>query len=344
MLKRWLSFVLLIFAALAGLDAVRDAACGGDLQERLFREGPPAWDALQQFSRHLDGAIKVTQAPTVTTKNPDFPVPRRSAARWIFRFDGDWALQQLDREDPSANDTGSDSPSLPASRAVGINSRYGFSIERRTPDSPWVVTSVVTTKYEGLRDQIYEGVLEYAEAPWVIFAKPLGTLIHEAGFRLESCEPVVQDGRELCKVTFDYSPGADSKEPTEMRGGWLVVDPVLSWAIREFNVKMRWGEVSGSHVYSDTDVTIPMLQEIHQRRTGKGGYTDWNVVFEKLEHRDSIPEAEFGLAQYGLPEPYGPLASGKSMRGPILILAGLLAIVVAGLLYYRVRNARAAQT
>ena len=312
-------------------------------KERLFKEGPPAWQAWEQFAEHLEGTVRVTEFGTVTnpaeTRRPKPP----ETVDWLFKFNGDWALQEAHRIETSEQGP-PDSPP-PARGAIAITSKYGFSVKRQTDDTPWVIRNVATRNYENLREFFHDGILEYVQAPWVLRGKPLGTLIHEPEFKLTACEGATHDGSELCKVSFEYTPTPDKAKLTAMRGGWFLLDPEQHWAIVEYEIKPApkiWTAILGSNVYGDVSKGFPLLRETRHRIVGTDGHWDENAVFTKLAYRESIPEAEFGLAQYGLPEPYGPLDSGKSMRGPILILAGLLAIAVAGLLYYRVRNARAA--
>ena len=324
-------------------------------KERLFKEGPPAWEAWRQFNKHLEGVVRVTEFGTATVVNPTYgPVKPPETTDWLFKFNGDWALQEKGRVIETTEHGSPENP-RPAGVAIAISSKYGFSVKRQTDDSPWLIGGVVTRNYKNLRAEFDEGVLEYVEAPWVFLGYPLPTLIDAPGFKLRGCEAAPRDGRELCKISFDYTPTPERpKWIGTMRGAWLLLDPDQHWAIQaweipEYVFTTRKGKkisetVSGSNVYGKVSHGFPLLREARHRTTGTEGYTDENAVFTRLAYRDSIPEAEFGLAQYGLPEPYGPLASGKSMRGPISILAGLVAIVVAGLLFYRVRNARASQT
>jgi hypothetical protein len=325
-----------------------------DWKERLYKEGPPAWEAWRQFNKHLDGVARVTEAGTVT--NPSFTLPPkpRETVEWRFKFNGDWALQEQHVIETS--DHGSSEDPRPARGAIAISSKYGFSVKQQTDDSPWIIRGVATRGYENLRAEFDEGVNYLLEAPWVFYYGyfPLPELLQQRGFKLRNCETVPRDGREHCKITFDYSPNSDKPEWTaSMKDAWVVLDPESHWAIQEWEIseyvlnaqrgvpKKISMSVSGTNIYGDVSNGFPMLRETRQREASADGYVDSNVVFKELAYRDSIPEAEFGLTQYGLPEPFGPLASGKSARAPILIFAGLLALVVAGLLYYRVRNARA---
>ena len=321
--------------------------------DRFLREGPAGWEEWRQFNRHLEGVVRVTEAGTVT--NPSFKLPPkpRETIEWRFKFNGDWALQE--QRVIETTDHGTPEIPRPARGAIAISSKYGFSVKQETEGSAWLIRGVVTKNYENLRESIEEGAQIYIEAPWVFFYGyfPLPTLIRERGFKLNKCEPVLVDGHEHCKVFFEYAPTKEKPEwKVSMRGAWLLLAPDNHWAIKAWEIpeyafatskgKQIREIVKGENAYGDVSHGFGLLRETQQRAGGADGYVDTNVVFTKLAYRDSIPEAEFGLAQYGLPEPYGPLASGKSMRGPILILAGLVAIVVAGLLYYRVRNARAA--
>ena len=337
-------FVLIIAAAMA-LQLCCSSASGDHSQweDRLFKEGPAAWEAWEQFSKHLEGVVRVTDLGKATVANPKYPAKPPEIIEWLFKFNGDWALQEARRIETSEHGP-PDSP-LPTTRgAVAITSKYGFSIKRQTDDTPWVIRNVATRNYENLREFFDEGALVYVHAPWELLGKPLGTLIHEPEFKLRACEGVTRDGRELCKVSFDYPLPPEKAKLFPIRGGWVVLDPEQHWAIQEYELQstQKWvTAVLGSNVYGEVSKGFPLLQEKRRRITEAKGYLEEVAVFTKLAYRDSIPEAEFGLAQYGLPEPFGPLASGKSARAPILILAGLLVIVVAGLLYYRVRSARA---
>ncbi|MDE2507177.1 MAG: hypothetical protein KGM43_08210 [Planctomycetota bacterium] len=168
-----------------------------------------------------------------------------------------------------------------------------------------------------------------------------------SGVKIDGCDDI------LIVASYDrfqyYSIPAEWKIPKPSRSikspTWLVVSPDLGWAVREIgmgeskNASTMWMELSYEGLHGE----LPILRRsvMHELQVRRRTVLDIDQL-----HFGPIPEREFTLAAYGLPDLDKP--AGTSSRwslGFIWFGAALATLCVAlGLKWYsnRLRNVRRA--
>jgi hypothetical protein len=198
----------------------------------------------------------------------------------------------------------------------GENSQYVFELFRRAETKPWVIVKV--EKFEQPRDAVHHRV---GVESLVLFTPggPIGLpdVLQSKEFKPIdiSQERPGSKPEELVRVTFRYSPDNKKVYP---RDGVVAValDPLGDWVLRRAEVEIEshgkkrkgiWKSVLRRDYKPGPD-GHPLLSGGELRNTFQenGQVIDENryLVEMDLKQRKSIPESEFTLSAYGLPEPY----------------------------------------
>jgi hypothetical protein len=229
----------------------------------------------------------------------------------------------------------------------GENSEYVFVLVRNNETKPWVIQEV-NKKIKKSRD-IWDGFKRNAPGLLLYAPGPVGMpeLVQSSGFK--PVEVIREPGTEedLVRLTFTYSP--KDPEAERLRGGVVVLDPSREWTIRRGEVelahdaptKSMWKyAIQYEHKEGVNHHAIPVKSDI------KG--TVWEneqITFETetkcvgdLHEREIIPEQEFTLSAYGLPEP--TWAQRKPTRWYLWLgLVGILCVILgAAMAWYRKRQ------
>jgi hypothetical protein len=218
----------------------------------------------------------------------------------------------------------------------GENSQYKFRLYRRNETRPWVILDV--TKF----DEPPENADKLKkEAVGLLFFEPyvgLPELYQSAGFELIDVSPEEGDNSDgLVRVTFRYAP----KDPTKdwQRSGVVVLDPSRDWVIRrtELEEKRQVGNIKVTGKYTGRiDYKENGDQHVIKAETRKKIWNNGTVVNEitmlgesELRPRKSIPESEFTLSAFGLPEPHWARPKSKPWYLWFAI-AGLVCLSLGG--------------
>jgi hypothetical protein len=141
----------------------------------------------------------------------------------------------------------------------------------------------------------------------------LPELYQSAGFQLIDVSPEGGDKSEaLVRVTFRYTP----KDPSNdwQRSGVVVLDPSRDWVIRrtELEEEQQVGKVkvtgkyTGRIDYKESGEQHVIKSETRHRIWNNGALVNEITLLSEIERRPrkSIPESEFTLSAFGLPEPH----------------------------------------
>jgi hypothetical protein len=274
---------LLLTGLLAGLVSYCpvNAQERSTLQKRFLAEAPQGWQHYLEFCRTLQG-------------NSDGERRDNGKLTQRMHFQGkQCAGNRLDQVEIFQSDSYSGSVS-------GNNTRYHFELARKNPDKPWVVVGIK---------------LQEEKAPPIPFAglsldKPgrfLPDLITSSEFELLSVTPERQGNEELVRVTFAYA-----KEKDPLRGGWFLLDPQHDWVIRkgqcDLVVEPRTTILyTIHHEYKQGSQLHPIITKAAYRSTAR---EEQRLVYEyeittnfSFFEQDSVPEREFTLSAFDLPEP-----------------------------------------
>jgi hypothetical protein len=283
-----------IFVWLAGAGSA-SAQDHSPLEKRLFAEGPQAWEAEENFWLTLEGTASGVRRIQSQGKETDNARLRMS---WK-QCNGNMLNQSETFQSGSWNGS-----------INGENSEYTFVLGRSSEERPWVIKEVNKKTVKSL--DAWNG--RKTLVPDLIFAPVTHTLpqvFRSRGFKCVNVAPEPTTGEELVRLTFTFSPEGKNR----LTGGWLVLDPSHYWVIRRGEVDADLGDKKKGtakwtvqHDYKEGSNHHPIIT----RKVLKGkGWEDGRLIFESdfsidaydLHERATIPESEFRLSAYGLPEP-----------------------------------------
>jgi hypothetical protein len=175
-------------------------------------------------------------------------------------------------------------------------------------------------------------------------------VVGDADFSLQSAAPLTLDGEELVRIEFTARPKEWSTKARPkgtgwlpLRKGWIVFDPERYWVIRECHVELQnspqggsTGSMHGKFEYKEGRKGFPIVKRTVRKWDGGYQYTQ---EFD-LTERDDVPESDFTLSAYGLPEP--PEVQQPRARSWLYLWVGLAGMICLALgVGFRWRSKRA---
>lgn len=188
------------------------------------------------------------------------------------------------------------------------NSRYAFRIERSSGTTQYGLTFL---EQLGANVQAEEGIEEMEKesralplCTWYMVGHTLSHFVESPFFSIKGVSTVSLDGQELVRVDFEHLVDDPARKRSEwLSGAYLVCDPERSWALREYCATLSSGSVY--HVKIDFGESVdgfPIPAKITRVISKENVSTRQTVgTFEVVS--DNVPEEEFYLSHYGLPEP-----------------------------------------
>ncbi len=155
--------------------------------------------------------------------------------------------------------------------------------------------------------------------------------------------------KEFVYVSFSKTP---QKKGNRLRRGWYLLDPAYYWIVRKGELTFDLGSdgivtQSFEHEYKSGRDGFPMVNRtslfVKNLRENRDVPTYEHVAVAELQERENVPEGEFTLAAYDLPEPFG--LTPKPTRWYLWAgVAAIVCLVGAGVLRYLQRRAAVPQT
>jgi len=195
------------------------------------------------------------------------------------------------------------------------NHAYVFSIQRalnsqrnalqfveRMGADPFVDAQIV---------EIESTVRGAAFAGYYLWSMALLDLIQNEAFRMTRVSGVESATGPLVRVEFEYPRTKANNEPDmTFSDGYLVVDPSREWALQEYGAAV-YAHISNSRSvvrvtleYGDSVDGVPIATKLERTTTfpDDPGTTMEGLMTVAVVSKD-VPEEEFYLSHYGLPEP-----------------------------------------
>lgn len=292
--------ILLLILKLAGglWLGIADSAAAQErtsLAQRFFTEAPPAWTAQQEFYLTLDSSV--------------------TGKRRELGTDGKWTITHFKSYVKNRNGNMFDRWDTFESGAWkgllrGDNSDYRFVLARNSDTKPWVIQSVTktdqpSTKTWQLRKEF---CVDLILGPRIY---PLPRLVALKGFKCVSVNPETTKGEELMRVTFTHTPEGVNR----VKQGWVVLDPSRYWVIRKCKIETDLGEKKeGKAIWTHeleyregTNKHPILVKSVCKGKIWQKGQLIADPEFHAsydCQERPFIPDSEFTLSHYGLPEPH----------------------------------------
>lgn len=310
------------------------------LMKRIKTEMPQKCSEYINFVKYMQGGMveKIVDGKTKTVRQEE---------RWEWKNSGDLALLKWQRTLPRTG-----------SYVLGKNSHYSFRIEKGSNRPSWVLTTWAPNDAPPSPENaefttLPQNTADWLSAAYAMFDKFLPQFLANPALRIK--EAIYVNGKEdgLIRIDFEHDVQEDKAlhpfgQPLD---GWMILDANHYWYVREYNLlldgqaekgrmTMRW---IANYECEIGPNGIPIPRKLSSRSmpptAPEGEWWTEKIREYTLTVHNGLPESEFTLPAFGLPEPYGATANkGK----PLWWLWSALAAILFGLmaLYFYKRKDR----
>ena len=196
-------------------------------------------------------------------------------------------------------------PATGAKTVFCFNGSYGFKLSRNPADrSLWVEKYDDTPAREWLRESVAV-CQRRIEAALAVPGDFLPTVIENGSYRILKAASIRYRDRDMVRIDFSRPPEhaqtGDSRVMVDV-GGWAILDPSADWIVYEAHQTRQWGESRLTNEFQFIG-GVPFPRKILDEDVDKDGkvFQSTELIFD-APHRCEAPEADFRLANYGLPE------------------------------------------
>lgn len=216
--------------------------------------------------------------------------------------------------------------------AVGINSRYGFQLRRKSKTAPWVLVDLVQG-VETFGQRSFKEHYGPTSSLVHILNQPLAQFVAMPDFKLLSLR---SDTGGLIELKFETRHKPDETS-NPAQSGKILLDPNRYWTVKSYEVDFESSRDRGKITFQASEIAqidgIPIPKSTLSRThvefsDGSKNDQTHQIEFDLSKSHSSDDESEFTLSAFGLPEPYG---IRWKRRIPIYQWLLLAAGVVAGL-------------
>ncbi len=283
-------------------------------RDRVLNEYPAALDRLEKYftQLHAKGTAEEVQ---VDQDKSELKV----VFHYQFDIDGTSRRRVRTREfDTKTNRS--------YEFVTSVSPRYSFRLLRKEKGDAFRVTALGSGGDAEVLDDMYYDFNQYPLAPYCVFGTPIAKFMAEPSFVLGKVSEVVQGDHKYLKLEYRTHP----KKEYPAVPGWLVVSPDQGWVLVEDVAFLGLHENirRESHIeYGKTVDGIPLPRVVSYDHP----YYHRRMVFDRFEH-GPVPEREFTLSAFGLPELDKPESSdhkGNPALWFFLISVAFLSVAAA---------------
>lgn len=313
-------------------------------EHKIFDESVmKKWKAYEDFSHKLQGSARQK-----STQNG-----KRLESTLRFRQNSQCALCGQSSQDPSTMIYQLCNPRYQAGIKLSKTDPSNAVLTKYEayPSDPDIPTLVDFVLAEVSRHFAYDNTTRL----WQVVSKP--------SFRVTKVAKEIQSGRELVRVDHIYDYENHNPKQANHRArihGSLWLDPSRCWCIRRFTssteTTLRDKRIAGAELDVECETTdhpsgFPILKRMKRHakifyRQNKGTIETTTETDYDLEVNGSVPDSEFTLSAFGLPEPPGM----EPVKKPIpwylwfLLAAGICGAISLAFRHLARRNRVAAAT
>jgi len=289
------------------------------------------WKAYEIISRNLQGAARGT-GTLVSGKPRHF--------LYSYKQNKDCAL--LSKWE-------SESPNSSFEIILFANSHYAANIKRnRTNPNEVMVRNYSDNKNAPLfggNTSVYNRVFLESSLHFCCCLMPLTALLTKPEFTVRLTAKDIKDGRELVRMDYQYVHTESVKSRKVTRTGSIYFDPFRCWCVRQINETVEsvvHDQVESKYTFDDRFETIqhssgfPLLKRrTHNmkrrlfRNKDPKEETATTITDYEWEVNNHVPDSDFRLSAFGLPEPMGAPPLPRSHTWLWLLVAALAAAGLA---------------
>jgi len=312
------------------------APAAASWKERLLSEAPSKWAALEQYYSKLE--VSYRKIITAPSEGKPLPLTFQGTIYCDTRQNGEMMVCTDHHVGKDGKGKQRDTTNV-----RGVNSRYTFTLGKTASDAE----SFVLINFQPVSDQARQKVRgsggnEYDMAFKVQFVR-LIDLLKDPLFTFD-VHAVQRNGKELVQLEYDRQlvkqnqQGSAHKKVIGTEHGTILLDPERCWSIQEHHFENPDWKGNSFLEYGEERDGFPIIHRCKHTATHKQLGTRLTIYeFDKFIHRD-IPESEFTLSAFGLPEMQVPGEQKPRTLWRWLIGIGLILGMLAVLLRIYVKK------
>lgn len=287
---RMLSVVLLLAGLSLVCDRLHGAAVDNALRERFMKGTAAAEQALNNSWARGKYVITMTSSSSPAYENSN-----------DYAFKGSGLAKKVEQEKEGI------------ARLNVRNPRYAFSLTRGTQAKSYSLAWLAA--YGANRRETETIEFESANGNALalgavcVYGRFVWDLVRDPGFEVTAISTMNTDEEERVRVEFQYTP-SDSEtsllKKIPMENAYLVCDPANHWRLCEYGrVVGRGGDRVVVDCVAGREGMLPMLsRQVSTRKNRAGEDLEFRHEIACVESTfEDVPEEEFYLSHYGLPEP-----------------------------------------
>lgn len=292
-------------------------------QPDFLQKGPPKWREYTDRAKQLQGRFV-----TIVTS----PAPK-SELTFDVRIKQNQTSSLLAKKTTGTITTKNKSTRKDKEEVFGANAKYSFHLIRQ--NDGWLLASWDTNrlaKFSPGEHSVERMVAIHVLGHMSLIDEPLLDVVNHPTFAIRNTQHIEQ-GRRV-KVNFSYTSkwhGMDLNKP-----GWMILDPRQWWCLRELNIAHLNGIVETEYEVENSPAGLPNLKS---RRTyfHTPDHFEQHIVETCDIYEDAnVPDSEFRLSAFGLPEPEGIVWPRETNWWLWFgLLAGAIALIALGRFLWR---------
>jgi hypothetical protein len=323
---------LLALSFLVPIGSTRCQELDENLLRSLFEKTLSNWEQATHQAGKMRGTFTLKEIDHLSNDNISMDAKGEFKACNGFHLDR-FQLEKIPKGITSHN--------RPSSSSIhGMNSKYKFTLESAPGKDSWVVSGLLAFNDQSAANWPPPVPVGYTAPLWhfLVCYRPIAEIIQDPNFTVVSISAI--DCRSnLIKLSYEY------KYPPSERvdNGYALLDPEAFWCVKEQKVEQRLSKASvvtlksnnqyHSHA-NDFPVLDRTLETFEWVKDGNIEARRQKVYEFSFQLVDDIPEEEFTLSAFGLPEPFASVSPGPRYHSWIATgagISGLLAFIFAWL-------------
>jgi len=275
---------VLLSLLLIALPMICRGQQSSELRNRVLKEYAPALARLEEFYSHIrvEGTldeIRIEEDKSVT----------EDSFRWSLAVEGrskKSARTRLKKRNSA----------LPSENVSCVNPKYSFRLEMVSDGAPLRIRDMGAGFDANIANDMNVVFNRYVFAPFCIFDTPIAKIMSDPTFVVKNVSEVTERDKRCLKIEFSFHP--NKKYPVVP--GWWLVCPDEGWILLEYEVLLGSHEDVSKHgriEYGPSVGGIPLPKVFSETHP----YYRRHFEFERID-QGPVPESEFTLTSFGLPE------------------------------------------
>ena len=269
------------------------------IADRFRNEGLPKWQEYLRFARSLQMSVSTEETGSVNGK------PHHVTRKMVVKQSGVLSLTSTQESDGTTQ----------RGSVTAKNSQYGFRLNRNSSTSGWLLKELIAPA--GIPDTWvkYPQRGKLPVTAWGYRLDPLLWLpdvVSTNEFIVSGVKSVGSPAGIRARVEFRYQP--NDRDNNAARVGWMDLDPERYWLMCDYETRLISEQPGGNTLrahfeYRPDHLNRPIVDRITLSAKTDPGVSpseDLEIVHEcSATEQSSVPESEFTLSAFGLPEPNG---------------------------------------